>query len=779
MKIPQTPDRHRRGQPAATAGERDAARPDAAVADGRLAQLQASIAQSPQMQAQRRVVQGYASPQVPAQRQPDGSEAAPAQAVPDVNRTGLPDSLKAGIESLSGLDMSGVRVHRASGKPAQLNASAYAQGNDIHLGPGQERHLPHEAWHLVQQRQGRVKATTQVAGTAVNDNAGLEREADVMGTKAAAGPAQRKAATASTTTSAPGSGGTMPAQLGRDDVNSKEFGYYGRDGTRKNRRVIDMEAFGDRNRLHRLDPNKLREFVEDEDDAQRMGIDLSETTDKDGKKGRADISKDVGIWRPSRREGSARPEDPPLYQPFRKAFHEAHNIKLALERDWPAFAQFNAEHHYGDRLLDYAGEVKAHSLAYKKQVRSFEVTEEVSALQDVYFGQLREVTVKVEALSKEMLEHSAPSGGGALAALAQGHVQGARSEQGEAIWRDRWWASVQAVNERLGSLWSTYRPQIEAWMTGKREEGLSYMNPRMLGDLDYIGSLAKGYKSAPKQYIRFMPEKFDIDANLDAPPLAVYAISAGAAVDRGSVKSEKIPPLRSFEAAVNNAMAGLLPEEQGAKASGEGEIAGVDKSDPFEVFIRATNVSDVDIGSHGDVTEARRKVGLGDRLQKVQDRIWWLRSRNMGLSKQLGGLLQEEGFLTPAKTLKEAAAEGAEPAAHQRRYTDGDLIVLEAALTHFEKEDEAARKLIGGGKDGAPEGGKEKKAREGKRKASGEKERKRSPGKERKAEGRGSGERPLKSAEKGARKDAVKEKKVVKDTAVKDKKRRTKKAEDK
>ena len=97
----------------------------------------------------------------------------------------------------------------------------------------------------------------------------------------------------------------MPAQLGRDDVNSKEFGYYGRDGTRKNRRVIDMEAFGDRNRLHRLDPNKLREFVEDEDDAQRMGIDLSETTDKDGKKGRADISKDVGIWRPSRQPSSA------------------------------------------------------------------------------------------------------------------------------------------------------------------------------------------------------------------------------------------------------------------------------------------------------------------------------------------------------------------------------------------------------------------------------------------------------------------------------------------
>ena len=100
------------------------------------------------------------------------------------NRTGMPDGLKAGIESLSGMDMSDVRVHHNSSQPAQLNALAYAQGNDIHLGPGQEQHLPHEAWHVVQQRQGRVQATMQMAGVGVNDDVGLEREADVMGGRA-------------------------------------------------------------------------------------------------------------------------------------------------------------------------------------------------------------------------------------------------------------------------------------------------------------------------------------------------------------------------------------------------------------------------------------------------------------------------------------------------------------------------------------------------------------------------------------------------------------------
>ncbi len=100
------------------------------------------------------------------------------------NQTGMPDNLKQGIESLSGLDMSGLRVHYGSPKPAQLNAHAYAQGSDIHLGPGQEKHLPHEAWHVVQQQQGRVQATTEMGGEKINDDATLEREADVMGDNA-------------------------------------------------------------------------------------------------------------------------------------------------------------------------------------------------------------------------------------------------------------------------------------------------------------------------------------------------------------------------------------------------------------------------------------------------------------------------------------------------------------------------------------------------------------------------------------------------------------------
>lgn len=76
----------------------------------------------------------------------------------DTHRTtahrGLPTTLKSGVENLSGYSLDDVKVHYNSSQPGQLNAHAYSQGSDIHLGPGQEQHVGHEAWHVVQQGVG-------------------------------------------------------------------------------------------------------------------------------------------------------------------------------------------------------------------------------------------------------------------------------------------------------------------------------------------------------------------------------------------------------------------------------------------------------------------------------------------------------------------------------------------------------------------------------------------------------------------------------------------------
>jgi|GEM_PF-3833454 len=128
------------------------------------------------------------------------------------NRTGLPDRLKAGMEAISGVALDHVRVRFNSAAPAAIDADAFAQGRDIHIGPGQERHLPHEAWHAVQQAQGRVRPTTTLhTGAPLNDDRGLEREADIMGARAAAagraGPGPLAAAPA------PAGGGVVQGML--------------------------------------------------------------------------------------------------------------------------------------------------------------------------------------------------------------------------------------------------------------------------------------------------------------------------------------------------------------------------------------------------------------------------------------------------------------------------------------------------------------------------------------------------------------------------------------
>jgi hypothetical protein len=151
---------------------------------------------SPRIEAQRRLgdaINGAGSRV--AQRKPSGEtvgdagvpRAAAAESETGHGRTGLPEGLKSGAEALSGLSLGDIRVHYNSARPARLGALAFAQGRDIHLAPGEERHLPHEAWHVVQQAQGRVAPTVQMAdGAAVNDDARLEHEADVMGARALA-----------------------------------------------------------------------------------------------------------------------------------------------------------------------------------------------------------------------------------------------------------------------------------------------------------------------------------------------------------------------------------------------------------------------------------------------------------------------------------------------------------------------------------------------------------------------------------------------------------------
>lgn len=160
-----------------------------------------AIARSPRMTAQRQALRAaFGDNAASAQLQADADQqlldevpvpataarfAPMGRAAPGI--ASMPGQLKSGIEALPGLDTLDMRQQRSSAKLAQLNAPAVAHGNDHHQGLEQERHLGRGAWHVAQQGLGRVRTTIQRAVGGVNDDAGQQRDADLMGEGAESG----------------------------------------------------------------------------------------------------------------------------------------------------------------------------------------------------------------------------------------------------------------------------------------------------------------------------------------------------------------------------------------------------------------------------------------------------------------------------------------------------------------------------------------------------------------------------------------------------------------
>jgi hypothetical protein len=122
----------------------------------------------------------------------DGEHAQPAAATGGGKP--LPPELRAQMEKALDADFSEVRIHEG-GEASAIGAKAFTRRHDIFFAPGQydptsepgRELIGHELTHVVQQAQGRVQATTQAKGLAVNTDDGLEHEADALGARAARG----------------------------------------------------------------------------------------------------------------------------------------------------------------------------------------------------------------------------------------------------------------------------------------------------------------------------------------------------------------------------------------------------------------------------------------------------------------------------------------------------------------------------------------------------------------------------------------------------------------
>lgn len=150
-----------------------------------------------QRKAAQGLLSGLLSPSRDAPIQAKGGHGAPDSSVAATGSgKAMPADVRGKMEGAFGMDLSAVRIHEGPQAPA-IGALAFTRGTDVHFAPGQydphsqrgQELLGHELAHVKQQAEGRVPVTTQAKGLAINDDAGLEREADEMGRKAAQGQA--------------------------------------------------------------------------------------------------------------------------------------------------------------------------------------------------------------------------------------------------------------------------------------------------------------------------------------------------------------------------------------------------------------------------------------------------------------------------------------------------------------------------------------------------------------------------------------------------------------
>lgn len=76
------------------------------------------------------------------------------------------------------MDLSDVRIHRNNSEPDRLKAHVFTRGAGVFLATGKDNYLTHEAWHAVQQKQGRVQANFSFKGLLISNSRSLESEAD-------------------------------------------------------------------------------------------------------------------------------------------------------------------------------------------------------------------------------------------------------------------------------------------------------------------------------------------------------------------------------------------------------------------------------------------------------------------------------------------------------------------------------------------------------------------------------------------------------------------------
>ncbi|MFC5044864.1 DUF4157 domain-containing protein [Aquimarina hainanensis] len=334
-------------------------------------------------------------------------------------------------------------------------------------------------------------------------------------------------------------------------------------------------------------------------------------------------------------EGHRFPDDAPIMERFRQSYNrlDSWNTYIATyHQDW--FGEFTQTFQVEERRTEWMSAIKEETKEFKKRFRDIDNRDPEGERRRFEEGILQDYEERIDQMVQEIAQwYKTRSGSQESIEEIIERVH----QEGTVLWRAAWRATILAVNRVLSRIWPPAKAALESWIGQEQGRHPNVDLSGSISDIDYIGSLARGFKSPSKQFVRFNPDNFDVDAFLVAPPLSKWAINFAPEkdepdfIDKGRIwgRSSGIDRLISF--------ADLAHTEFST-------IEGYDQEEIFDVVLRTPPTPEQD----------RNRTG-SDRLYEVREQLSPERYSELLQELQQAGLMMtdEEGRLLLREDLNE------------------------------------------------------------------------------------------------------------------------------
>ena len=314
-----------------------------------------------------------------------------------------------------------------------------------------------------------------------------------------------------------------------------------------------------------------------------------------------------------------RRDDAPVMDSFRTIYNRLDSWDILLKHRLPpaGYDIFDSVFKLNEKRLKWLADLKEATKGYKGDFRDVSHFDVPKTRKDFEQQVLKRIEGEINTLNHDIagwfkLLTGDPRDVEAIIEWAH--------KEGTELWRQDWRALILAVNRVISSLWPPARQRIIAWVEQQRK---LHPGADLSGDvenIDYVGSLATGYKGAPKQFVRFNVNKFDVDANLDAPPLAKFAMTFD------HVKPDR---KRIFTIAQGTSITPLIDfaHDAGHMLSA---IPGYDVKELFDVVINAPELAEQKRGREGT-----------ERIYKLREKLGQAKYNSLVSEIKAAGLLEE------------------------------------------------------------------------------------------------------------------------------------------